>query len=299
MPHPHPMPCHALENGLSECYNSLWTSERRLSKKGGERTVVVKVKVGVSERLCKSNTNLMREVQEAMERKKAFTLIELLVVIAIIAILAAILFPVFARAREKARTSSCQSNLKQLGLAVHQYLADYDEKFPYAWFDVDRDGNLSAGDYTWRAVLLPYVKNRQIYVCPSDPGQNSFVYDTDEIDVDPPAGARTAGYAWNSVHWMSGSPTPPGGQPDAAVVDPAGTILITDSTGGAFELSYDSNTHGWIRWDTNVAQRQGGVRHLEGANYLFADGHVKWLKPTSIKCEISPGKCMWSIEDPG
>ena len=305
MPHPHPMPCHALENGLSEGYNSLWTSERRLSKKGGERTVVVKVKASVSERLCKSNTNLMREVQEAMERKKAFTLIELLVVIAIIAILAAILFPVFARAREKARTSSCQSNLKQLGLAVHQYLADYDERFPYSWSDVDMDGNLTAGvDYTWRVVLLPYIKNRQIYVCPSDPGQNSFVYDTDEIDVETPPGGGggtvvlSAGYAWNVVHYASGAPTPPAGVADAAVVDPAGTILITDrawTDNWSFVIanSGGADTHGFIRTDA------GGVRHLEGANYLFVDGHVKWLKPTSIKCEISPDKCMWSIEDPG
>ena len=232
-----------------------------------------------------------------MERKKAFTLIELLVVITIIAILAAILFPVFARAREKARTSSCQSNLKQLGLAVHQYVADYDERFPRPIFDVDGSGNVSAGDYTWRAVLLPYIKNRQIYVCPSAPGQNAFVYDTDGIDVES-SGVRSAGYAWNCIHTDPGSPTPPGGQPDAAVVDPAGTILITDSGGGA-RLTYAPNTHGWIRGDINVAQRQAGVRHLEGANYLFADGHVKWLKPTAVKCEISPGKCMWSIEDPG
>jgi len=82
------------------------------------------------------------------------------------------------------------------------------------------------------------------------------------------------------------------------VVDPAGTILITDrawTDNWSFVIanSGGADTHGFIRTDA------GGVRHLEGANYLFVDGHVKWLKPTSIKCEISPDKCMWSIEDPG
>ncbi|MCS7254775.1 MAG: DUF1559 domain-containing protein [Armatimonadetes bacterium] len=199
----------------------------------------------------------------------------------------------FARAREKGRSSSCQSNLKQIGLAFHQYLTDYDERMPGTWFDATRDGSLTQGDYTWRAALQPYIKNRQIFVCPSDPTRNGFAvtYDPsiDYSDVSPAGSPYSAGYAMNAVHWASGSPTPPAWQPDANFVDPAGTVLVADSTD--FEISVASNTHGFLRTGADA------LRHLEGANYLFADGHVKWLRPTHVLCSSS--RCMWSVEDPG
>src|SRR2546421_4309664 len=99
-------------------------------------------------------------------RRTAFTLIELLVVIAIIAILAAILFPVFARARENARRSSCQSNLKQIGLGVLQYVQDYDETFPMGRTADPILGQWASG---WSATIQPYVKSSQIMQCPSEP----------------------------------------------------------------------------------------------------------------------------------
>src|SRR5580765_7842537 len=112
-------------------------------------------------------------------KRRAFTLIELLVVIAIIAILAAILFPVFAQAREKARATSCLSNTKQLGLGTMMYVQDYDEMYPCNSWDtpnigtVDTDSRspnyLSATQWPWR--IMPYLKNKQIFVCPSDPAQ--------------------------------------------------------------------------------------------------------------------------------
>lgn len=105
-------------------------------------------------------------------KRKAFTLIELLVVIAIIAILAAILFPVFARARENARRASCQSNLKQIGLGILQYAQDYDEKMPRAYYGYPDTsgtpaGNDIIGDYKWMDVVQPYAKSVQVFNCPA------------------------------------------------------------------------------------------------------------------------------------
>ena len=109
------------------------------------------------------------------DARRGFTLIELLVVIAIIAILAAILFPVFAQAREKARQASCMSNLKQIGLALNQYAQDYDESHPGVWFGPVNKGPWSVQSdattfYKWMDAVYPYVKNEQVFICPSDTG---------------------------------------------------------------------------------------------------------------------------------
>ncbi|HEY3331043.1 MAG TPA: DUF1559 domain-containing protein [Capsulimonadaceae bacterium] len=107
-------------------------------------------------------------------RRRGFTLIELLVVIAIIAILAAILFPVFATAREKARQTTCTSNLKQLGLAYLQYVQDYDEYFPassaISWSS-NGSATVALNGYGWAAQIYPYVKSAASYVCPDDVAQ--------------------------------------------------------------------------------------------------------------------------------
>src|SRR5688572_8951045 len=105
----------------------------------------------------------MSSVTQDRRERAGFTLIELLVVIAIIAILAAILFPVFAQAREKARQSSCLSNFRQLGLGMMMYAQDYDESLPIAYWGPDWCGATSS----WRQTLIPYTKNTGIYVCPS------------------------------------------------------------------------------------------------------------------------------------
>src|SRR5215216_6862587 len=112
-------------------------------------------------------------------RPKGFTLIELLVVIAIIAILAAILFPVFARARENARRSACQSNLKQIGLGLLQYTQDYDEAFVADWFTgtgpvpTDPEGTPGA-HYKWQDAIYSYVKSEQLFTCPSHTFSGAF-----------------------------------------------------------------------------------------------------------------------------
>src|SRR5262249_29698705 len=128
-----------------------------------------------------------------MKQRRAFTLIELLVVIAIIAILAAILFPVFSQARDKARQAACMSNLKQLGIAVLAYMQDYDERFPPSvvcvpgynptgLFSVPtRYGNRGE---LWASIVQPYVKNVQIFSCPS--AARSFCIDDPQCTKNPP-----------------------------------------------------------------------------------------------------------------
>ena len=217
--------------------------------------------------------------------RRGFTLIELLVVIAIIAILAAILFPVFAKAREKARQASCLSNIKQLGLGFMQYAQDYDEMLPQdyrsAW----------ATRYSWRAMIYPYVKNGQVFSCPSD--SNRYAGALMGQCVSGEGSTMFSGYGDNTMHYLGGAPQPPG------VVDtslgqialPAELIIIGDSNGGSHQISLDVNTLGYVRTDA------GSMRHNEGANYGFADGHAKWMKPSSI--EDSAAKCLWSISGRG
>jgi prepilin-type N-terminal cleavage/methylation domain-containing protein/prepilin-type processing-associated H-X9-DG protein len=210
-----------------------------------------------------------------MQEKKGFTLIELLVVIAIIAILAAILFPVFARARENARRASCQSNLKQIGLGVFQYTQDYDEKFPLHFanndststgFDHDATTGTDPGkDAGWAMLIQPYLKSTQIFQCPS------------ETTGPAPANSNSSGYTDYMGNFSYINST--GGM--IGMVAPAQTVLVNDwlssYSGSVFAYNYYySNT---TPFPTDARYR----RHLEGDNFLFADGHVKWLKPEAVR----------------
>ena len=193
--------------------------------------------------------------------RRGFTLIELLVVIAIIAILAAILFPVFAKAREKARQSSCLSNIKQLQLAVLQYAQDYDERNIYDRLAHPGPANPTAGPYQstyggiyifWKDSLTPYVKNSQIWICPSDkqegttccvPPRRSYQPNTEMVGIK-----------------------------NADVQDASGTIHLIES-------NYNSRAHPTDRGSYDMGSGNGANRHNEGWNVSFADGHAKWLKP--------------------
>lgn len=199
-------------------------------------------------------------------RLKAFTLIELLVVIAIISILAAILFPVFGRARENARRSSCQSNLKQIGLGFLQYVQDYDEKYPAL-----RGGNTgNALNGVW-VITQPYLKSTQIYQCPSETnGPNA----TGPGGTLNPADPGYTDYAYN-LSFGYDQPGDSRGLAQSALTQSALTVMASDWQSGSGD-SWATGTNqvtpaaGLMNAPTGVVQR-----HLETANFLFADGHVK------------------------
>jgi prepilin-type N-terminal cleavage/methylation domain-containing protein/prepilin-type processing-associated H-X9-DG protein len=200
-----------------------------------------------------------------MHNKKGFTLIELLVVIAIIAILAAILFPVFAKAREKARQSSCASNLKQIGLGFLQYAQDYDETLP------GQNGTEGSGAYsyapyatspdwaTWIGQVKPYLKNQEILLCPSTKGN-------------APNGTVPGSMVCYSANGMTFY------QSMGTFTAPSETVLMSDNGAAIY----------WGRGYPMGAYTPGAgfffghmwawTGHSEGANYLWVDGHVKWMK---------------------
>lgn len=210
--------------------------------------------------------------------KKGFTLIELLVVIAIIALLAAILFPVFARARENARKSSCSNNLKQIGLGIAQYVQDYDETMP--------GHNMQNGRY-WADIVMPYIKSNQLFDCPSRTGTKYT-----------PLTNNTLSYGANITGWNPGYPSPPFSVPDqgvftnvADIVKPSQTVACAD-TNGTFEIGSDNGTPGAI--SGTIGQRtmlQGSMRerHLETINVLWCDGHVKSTKLEALAEKATDG----------
>jgi len=192
-------------------------------------------------------------------RKSGFTLIELLVVIAIIAILAAILFPVFAQAREKARQTSCSSNLHQLGLGMAQYSQDYDETLPSAWNGQTNQISVTALRY-WPYAIFPYVKDTSVYRCPDDVSKNAVSY-----------------IANNAI----------GLAPLANFKNPASTIQLIDGNDGfsSPKLATDASTGYGLNEDytlycqayrvVNADKDKKTPRHTGRANILYCDGHVK------------------------
>ena len=202
--------------------------------------------------------------------RRAFTLIELLIVIAIIAILAAILFPVFARARENARRASCQSNLKQIGLGIMQYTQDYDEQMPPRLVS-------ASPSMTWKDIIQPYVKSIQIFACPSNPIAK-------EVTLQSTFNAP-AGYNPNSSHSLAVFGNT-GAYSMAVLQYPATTVAVCETTfiNSDFDITtaYFAATH-----QTNAGNKGASLftgiynGHLSTGNYLFADGHVKALKPPS------------------
>ncbi|MBI5831647.1 MAG: DUF1559 domain-containing protein [Armatimonadetes bacterium] len=213
-------------------------------------------------------------VKQDSSQRRGFTLIELLVVIAIIAILAAILFPVFAKAREKARASSCQSNCKQIGMGVIQYMQDYDETL------MMRNG---AGG-GWQDYIQPYLKSIQVFTCPSAPTYRFT-----------PGNAASGGYGVNNTGYNTGDPPraawgggvfhcdPP--MHIAEFPQPATTMIVAEAyqtccgdVCGADVLQWSGyNVKGTSGWNRYIV-----ARHTDTANLWFLDGHVKAVSIDAI-----------------
>jgi prepilin-type N-terminal cleavage/methylation domain-containing protein/prepilin-type processing-associated H-X9-DG protein len=206
--------------------------------------------------------------------RRGFTLIELLVVIAIIAILAAILFPVFAKAREAARKTQCASNAKNLGTAMLMYVQDYDEVLPLAAYAVP------GGAVMWHDLVDPYVKNKDIWHCPSS--------SVKKFDA---GGQSTTHFAYN-VRYLVGMNFMFQQAPVslAAIQSPSETLMLVDALssvppgwcgddGKFLLLPNDPNMDCWGR---------PNYVHTEGANIFWVDGHVKWQKPTQFYTGQNP-----------
>jgi prepilin-type N-terminal cleavage/methylation domain-containing protein/prepilin-type processing-associated H-X9-DG protein len=215
-----------------------------------------------------------KDKQHSSTQVKGFTLIELLVVIAIISILAAILFPVFARARENARRASCMSNMKQIGLGIMQYTQDYDEKLPICPIaGAQNYAGSAALTNPWNGIY-PYTKSWQILRCPSatDDSLDGAGY--------VPNGSNDTNYLLNGVFFRAS------GLSTASISQPANRLLLHEYK---FAMSYalprpaatTSAETAYLKWLRNDQYTYDAL-HFEGGNLLFADGHVKWKRQASI-----------------
>jgi prepilin-type N-terminal cleavage/methylation domain-containing protein/prepilin-type processing-associated H-X9-DG protein len=219
-------------------------------------------------------------------RRSGFTLIELLVVIAIIAILAAILFPVFAKARETARAASCKSNLKQIGSGWMMYVQDYDERTPYNWWSEAPCSKGPTPNFPWgprggQPIMFqriqPYVKNNQVLICPSDGAPTSGLDGVEGL----PGECVTVRFSYSSSDEAGGLGNPGlglgMGAAMASIEFPASMYLAFDSQRyyGTPENNIDS--FGWMPQNNGI-NADFVSRHNSQVNCLFTDGHVKAVR---------------------
>jgi prepilin-type N-terminal cleavage/methylation domain-containing protein/prepilin-type processing-associated H-X9-DG protein len=229
-------------------------------------------------------------------KRKAFTLIELLVVVAIIAILSAILFPVFARVKQSANRSVCQSNLKQIGLSIHQYTQDFDDKLPSYMITNSSplpDGNPSGGFWYWDDITFSYHKNRKLFFCPNGVdkiNRHGSNYGVNYLVIAIP---NRALYQISNI---------------------SKTYMVFDCGGFVIDPAWLANSvlMNTTRWLPGMGTTTGPAilpsllykndylygRHFKGINMLYVDGHVKWMKVEKAVHEAkktSPMRGNWAL----
>jgi prepilin-type N-terminal cleavage/methylation domain-containing protein/prepilin-type processing-associated H-X9-DG protein len=210
-------------------------------------------------------------MQRRVPFARGFTLIELLVVIAIIAILAAILFPVFAQAREKARQTACLSQCKQWGIASEMYKQDYDGTI-VAWSSKAVNDKGKLVDIYWSEMLQPYMKNRNIGVCPSDPDPNDRNRDF-------------LSYCFNRNVQFGINNTPAS---DGQVRYPATTIALQEwQSPGYTGCDWVGPQSFYKNYELKPLEKNGDRRHNSGSNYVFFDGHAAWSRPEKTTYNIT------------
>jgi prepilin-type N-terminal cleavage/methylation domain-containing protein/prepilin-type processing-associated H-X9-DG protein len=257
----------------------------------------------------------LKRTHHRISTNKAFTLIELLVVIAIIALLAAILFPVFGQARERARRTACLSNMKQIGLGVTMYTQDYDERMPESGWGVPCSDpatktvtdNVFSGVFAWPIAIYPYTKSWQVLSCPNDKYKarfskaSSYCYEAHLIEGgvpgayagirnNPQAMAETLPLSYTANYMLSGHYGKINGtvtnqtasnlapmRPLSAIAQPSKVYYAMDD-GGA--TNYTGTWYSTIGYSSGCSgsRWEMGARHQGGRIFMFVDGHAKWQK---------------------